>query len=236
MSSGSDLLAVLLGVVWVVAGVLAALVLLGRQGYRDWRWYAMGAVFGPFFIPIAAERADRSVTVVDPGPPPGESSPRTSVVVGVDGSAAADRAVRLVANTVDTAGTRVVLVGVIDPDAAGDPDDERRVRARTLLLDRAGWFGPEAPADRVVTEVVCGQPARALRTVAAAQDAAVLVLGRSAHVPGAHLLGDVATQLLRHASVPLLLADPPPTARRESPRAGMNDPATPRELGTAPTP
>ena len=73
-------------IVWIVAGVLAALVLLGRQGYRDWRWYVLGAVFGPLFIPIAAERANRSVAVVEAAEPaPGSG---TSIVVGVDGSAA----------------------------------------------------------------------------------------------------------------------------------------------------
>ena len=84
--------AVVAVIVWIVAGVPAALVLLGRQGYRGWRWYVIGAIFGPLFIPIAAERANRSVAVLEADEPaPGG----TSIVVGVDGSAGADRAVRL---------------------------------------------------------------------------------------------------------------------------------------------
>ncbi|WP_052091195.1 hypothetical protein [Modestobacter caceresii] len=43
---------------WVLAGLAAVVVLLARQGYRHWGWYLMGAVLGPLFIPIAAERAD----------------------------------------------------------------------------------------------------------------------------------------------------------------------------------
>lgn len=211
--------AVVLGVlvaviVWVGAGVLAALVLLGRQGYRDWRWYLIGAVLGPLFIPIAAERADRSVAVVETGhehPSPGGAT----VVVGVDGSRGSDRAVHLAATLFDTARSRVVLVTVVDPDAADHPDDERRVRARAMLLERVAWFGPDAPAGRVVTAVVGGQPARALQTVAETEDAAVVVVGRRGAGLTPYLLGDAAAQLTRHATVPVLLAD-----RAETPRAG----------------
>lgn len=199
-------------VVWIVAGVLAALVLLGRQGYRDWRWYFLGAVFGPLFIPIAAERANRSVAIVESTGPASRSG--TSIVVGVDGSAGADRAVRLAATLFDTARVRVVLVSVVDPDAAdGAEDDPRREGARAMLVERAGWFEPAAPAGQVTIEVVAGQPARALETVAEAEGASMIVLGRRGAGLTRRVLGDVATRLGRHASVPVLLAGPPDGSR-----------------------
>lgn len=197
--------AAVVAIVWVAAGVLAALVLLGRQGYRDWRWYAIGVVLGPLFIPIAAERADRSVAVVESAhelPRPDDAA----IVVGVDGSPGSDRAVRLTARLFDPARSQIVLVTVLDPDAAERADDERRAWARTLLADRAGWFGAEAAA-LVVTEVVCGQPARAVEAVAAARGAAMIVLGRHGAGLTPHLLGDVAARVSRHAAVPVLLAD-----------------------------
>ena len=74
-------------IVWIVAGVLGGARPPGPAGYRDWRWYVLGAVFGPLFIPIAAERANRSVAVVEAAEPaPGSG---TSIVVGVDGSGGA---------------------------------------------------------------------------------------------------------------------------------------------------
>ena len=214
-------------IVWIVAGVLAAFVLLGRQGYRDWRWYVLGAMFGPLFIPIAAERANRSVAIVEGAGPTSRSG--TSIVVGVDGSTGADRAVRLAATLFDTARVRVVLVGVVDPDAAdGAEDDPRRVRARAMLAERAAWFEPTAPAGHVTIEVVAGQPARALEAVAEAEGASMIVLGRRGAGLTRHVLGDVATRLGRHASVPVLLAGPPDGSRlgtavsddRDEPRHG----------------
>ncbi|PVZ06370.1 universal stress protein [Actinomycetospora cinnamomea] len=201
--------------VWVAAGVLAALVLLGRQGYRDWRWYVIGAVLGPLFIPMAAERADRSVAVVETvGEEPGAGD--TAIVVGVDGSAGSDRAVRLAAQLFDPARTRVVLVTVLDPDTADRPDDDdTRARARAVLADRATWFGPDG-AERVATEIVCGQPARAIETVAAAHGTAVIVLGRHGAGRTVHLLGNVAHQVSRHSPVPVVLAEPPEPPHRHA--------------------
>ena len=55
----------------------------------------------PAVIPIAAERANRSVAIVRaPGRPPAAGM---LIVVGVDGSTGADRAVRLAATSSDTA-------------------------------------------------------------------------------------------------------------------------------------
>ncbi|MHC1557856.1 universal stress protein [Actinomycetospora sp. C-140] len=230
MTTGIDPLALLAVGIWVAAGVLAALVLLGRQGYRDWRWYVAGAVLGPLFIPVAAERADRSTTVLaTDGTVPHTGAP--TVVVGVDGSPGADAAVRSTAALFDARTARVVLVAVVDPEAAHRSDDERRARARAMLLQRAGWFGPGGVADRVVLEVVGGQPARALRDVAAAQHAAVIVVGRRGTGLGPRLLGDVAGRLVRRAGVPVLLAEP---ARTPDPGAiGPNGPAGRRATGSA---
>ena len=231
--------------VWIAAGVLAALVLLGRQGYRGWRWYAAGAMLGPLFVLVAAERADRSVAVVEPATQQRSVPDGPTVVVGVDGSPGADRAMRLAGRLFDPGRTRVVLVAVVDPDAAHDPDDERRARARTMLLERAAWFGPDLPSGRVVTEVVCGQPARSLRTMAATHGAVVVVVGRGGSRAVAHLLGDVAAQLAHHATVPVLLAEP---AGRPEPQhtrhrveteghpGGSKDPATARGTGPASSP
>jgi nucleotide-binding universal stress UspA family protein len=210
----AQVFAVLAAVVWIAAGVLAAIALLGRQGYRDWRWYLIGAVLGPLFIPVAAERADRSVAVIETvGEAPEAGG--GAIVVAVDGSAGSDRAVHLAARLFDAARSRVVLVSVLDPDTADRPDDADRVRARAVLAERAGWFGADA-ADRVSTEVVCGQPARAIETEAEMRGAEVIVLGRHGAGRTLHLLGNVAHQVSRNATVPVLLAEPPEPPHRHA--------------------
>ena len=100
-------------------------------------------------------------------------------------------------------------MSVVDPDAADDPNDPRRVRARAMLLERATWFGPDTHAGRVTVEVVAGQPARALGAVAATVGAVVVVLGHRGTGLDRHLLGEVAAGLTRRAAVPVLLADSP---------------------------
>ena len=106
-------------------------------------------------------------------------------------------------------------MSVVDPDAADGPDDDpRRVRARAMLVERAAWFEPAAPAGHVTIEVVAGQPSRALEAVAEAEGASMIVLGRRGAGLTRHVLGDVATRLGRHATVPVLLAGPPDGSRR----------------------
>ncbi|OMQ14826.1 hypothetical protein A7K94_0213830, partial [Modestobacter sp. VKM Ac-2676] len=68
--------------VWVAAGV-AAVVVLGRQGRRTGRWWLPAVVLGPLFLPIAAERGNEGVVVLD----------RRSARGGDPGSRAAGRTV-----------------------------------------------------------------------------------------------------------------------------------------------
>ncbi|WP_164699717.1 universal stress protein [Modestobacter sp. KNN46-3] len=191
---------------WVLAGLAAVMVLLARQGHRHWGWYLMGAVLGPLFIPIAAERARRDVAVLErgEGSPRNEDPDRLTVVVGVDGSAESDEAVREAGRLFAGGGAAFVLVSVLDPDVAEFPDDPRRRAADDLLTDRAGWL-PEG----AVLEIGCGQPARVLLEIARAEAADVLVLGRRARGFSRRLLGSVAERLAHEADVPVVF---PPAA------------------------
>ncbi|MCZ2811678.1 universal stress protein [Modestobacter sp. VKM Ac-2979] len=196
---------------WVLAGLAAVVVLLARQGYRHWGWYLMGAVLGPLFIPIAAERARRDVAVLErgEGSPRNEDPDRLTVVVGVDGSAESDQAVREAGRLFAGGGAAFVLVSVLDPDVAEFPDDPRRRAAHDLLTDRAGWL-PEG----AVLEIGCGQPARVLLEIARAEAADVLVLGRRGRGFSRRLLGSVAERLAHEAGVPVVF---PPAAAGHQP-------------------
>lgn len=194
-------------VVWLALG-LGAAVWLGRRGYRDPKWYLIGAALGPLFVPIALERGraqDRVVerTPMADGAPAGDGAALT-VVVGVDGSGESDRSVRDAARLFTADGTRVVLVMAIDPDVVEFADDTERNRCRSLLADRADWFSGSSP----VVEIVSGRPGHALLEVAQQESADVVVVGRRGRGLSHRMLGSVAEHVTRHSPAPVLLAGP----------------------------
>jgi nucleotide-binding universal stress UspA family protein len=202
--------------VWVLSGLIAVLVLLGRQGYRNPLWYFLGAVLGPLFIPIAAERGQREVVVVQRESGAATGEPRAgggpTIVVGVDGSAESDQAVRDTVALFGHPRSRIVLVAVVPADDA-EGDRTGRAAATDLLADRAGWLAPgEEPP---VLEVGMGQPARVLLEIAEAEQADVLVIGRRGRGLSHRLLGSVAEAATATCTLPVMLATPSPTVSRQ---------------------
>jgi nucleotide-binding universal stress UspA family protein len=128
------------------------------------------------------------------------------VLVGVDGSAESDQAVRDAARLFEPAHARIVLATVADPDVAEFGDDARRLEWHDLLAERAGWLSPQGPAP--VLKVVCGQPDLVLLEAAGAEAADALVIGRRGRGLSHRLLGSVAQSLTRRATIPVLLAGP----------------------------
>lgn len=203
------LLAVFLAL-WIVIGLSAALLFLGRRGYRDARWYLLGAALGPLFVPIAMERGQRTSSVVERvcGNRPAGETPKLgglTVLVGVDGSPESDRAVREAARLFGHADTRVVLTTVVDPDVEEFGDRAAQRRAHDLLADRASWLPPDV---RPVLEVAAGQPDRVLLEIAASEQADAIFVGRRGHGVSHRLLGSVAESVTDHATMPVLLASP----------------------------
>ncbi|MGY1839518.1 MULTISPECIES: universal stress protein [unclassified Modestobacter] len=201
-------------VVWIAAGV-AAVVVLGRQGHRTGRWWLLGVVLGPLFLPIAAERGKHGVVVLDRrsarGGDPGSRGDGRTVLVAVDGSPESDQAVRDAARLLGGAETRFVLVTVVDPDAAEFDDADVRAAAHDLLAERARWLGTDTEP---VLEIGCGQPSRVLVDVARTEGADLLMLGRRGRGLSQRVLGSVAEQVARQATTPVLLAGPPAAGPR----------------------
>jgi nucleotide-binding universal stress UspA family protein len=198
-------------VCWVAVGIAAVVLLLMRRGHRDPSWYVIGAFLGPIFVPIAAERAWRGSRRVQAPTrhrapaPPAEPRTGTAVLVGVDGSAASDQAVRDAGRLVAAGAERVILAAVLDADAAEHDAEQARRRAARLLDERVGWL----PAAVVDTDVAAGQPTRALLDLAEARDVDVLVVGRRGSGGSREVLGSVAGQLASRSTRPVLLASPP---------------------------
>ncbi|WFE29408.1 universal stress protein [Solwaraspora sp. WMMD791] len=204
-------------VVWVLSGVTAVAVFMTRRGRRAWYWYLLGAVLGLLFVPIAMERGatgtGRLETRTAPGRPGRSASaagPR--VLVAVDGSADADRALRTAREVLgDRVGelilaTVVDLAPQVDPDERTEEEDEDLARAREVLRDRAGAASAGGRAGASRTEILTGTPARALLDTARRNDVDLIVIGRRGSGLSTRLLGGVADQVVRHADRPVLLA------------------------------
>ncbi|MFY1699188.1 universal stress protein [Solwaraspora sp. WMMA2101] len=204
--------------VWVLSGVTAVAVFMTRRGRRAWYWYLLGAVLGLLFVPIAMERGAtgtaRLETRATPGRPgrPGHPGTGPRVLVGVDGSADADRALRTAREVLgDRVGelilaTVVDLAPQVDPDERTDEEDEDLAHAREVLRDRAGAASAGGGAGASRTEILTGTPARALLDTARSNDVDLIVIGRRGSGLSTRLLGGVADQVLRHADRPVLLA------------------------------
>lgn len=156
--------------------------------------------------------------------------PPGAVVVGVDGSVHAERAMAWAAEEAEHRGVPLVLLHADLPlstvnavwltstgiDAAQlRRDGERAVRA---VLDReAAALRSARPGLEVVVALCPDDPRQAL--VEASATAALVVVGSRGHGPVAGLLlGSVSTAVVRHASCPVLVVRP---ARTDHPRRGV---------------
>lgn len=202
--------------IWAVSGIAAAAVFMGRRGRRAWYWYLLGAVLGLLFVPIAMERGSRPTSSVESRPGTGPTLPDNRrgprVLVGVDGSADSDRALRTMRDVLGGHACELILATVVDvaaqvkADERTDEEAEQLARARELLSDRAAGLAADRPAGPTGTEILTGQPARALLDVARSRDVDVIVIGRRGSGLSNRLLGSVADQLVRDATRPVLLA------------------------------
>lgn len=230
----TPLFVMLVLLLWLLSGLGAALVFLGRQGHRSRAWYLVGAVLGPLFVPIAMERGHTAGGTLERLPDEGGSATTSvTVLVGVDGSAESDEAVRSAASLFGAGRTRFVLVGVADADMAEFPDAARLQEWRDLLAERARWL--PAAGSTPVLEVLCGQPAHALLGAARDEGADVVVIGRRGRGVAHQLLGSVAANLTGRCPVPVLLAGPagPRTGVLREGRRGelRGDPGAPPDIG-----
>ncbi|MDW4910864.1 universal stress protein [Streptomyces sp. ADMS] len=186
---------------WIAIG-LATAWWMARKGYRHWGWPLMGIVFGPVLALVAGERTQLHrlgpLARTEVGPP-GPGGLR--VLVGVDGSpqslAALDRAAELLGPYAQA----LVAVEVVGYDAADDETDPSITAARNHLRSVA------ERADGRVTQcdIISGPPSRALMSYAREQDIDLIVVGTHGRGLSRRLLGNVAQQLVRQHTVPVLV-------------------------------
>ncbi|MGY1452835.1 universal stress protein [Streptomyces sp. SS8] len=187
-------------VVWVAAGLLAAW-WLARRGHGGPGWLLMGVVFGPVLALVAGERVQRRPTTVartEAGP---RGPGRLRVLVGVDGSPESEAALGLAVSLLGPYTQTLVAAQVVDYDAAELDWQGRIVAAK----ERLSAVAEEAGGRVTECEILAGPPAAALARFADENDIDVVVVGRHGRGLSKRLLGNVAQELLRDGSVPVLV-------------------------------
>jgi nucleotide-binding universal stress UspA family protein len=215
-------------VLWVLCGITAGLV-MGRHGYDPLSWTLIGALLGPLILVLALFRSERDAHAERVEHRGADANTGVRVLVGVDGSPAADAAVREVSDLLGPRVGSLTLATVIDYDAAAavaamDTDTVFERDARKLL-ERCAALVPELEPSTVLLE---GRPARALAEYANAHDVDLVVVGARGRGFSERLLGSVAQQLVRTRGLLVLVADRAPdrhTALSVRERSRADDPS-----------
>ena len=181
----------------------AAMVVVGARGTGGFPRLLIGSISGQ-----VAEHASCPVAVFRPARPGA-----TDVVVGIDGSPQAARALELgLAEARRTGGTLIALHALRLPPGAGAaaPNPgvnlaDHREMAVKGLNDVLGDIEARNPDVKIERRVEPGPPARKL--LEAAEDAATLVVGaRGLGGFTGLIVGSVSQQVMRHAHCPVLVA------------------------------
>ena len=170
-----------------------------------------------------------------------------SLLVPLDGSGLATEALQAAELLTGSFGSRLTLLRVVEPAAyplygegyAYVPYDEEAeiAEAQRYLDSQAAQLSVRgAPVD---TDVVVGDPARAIGEVARSKNVDVVVMATHGHGGLSRLiLGSVATATLRHTTAPLLLmrpsavhaAEPVPATSDQTGSSAAGQPARPPAL------
>lgn len=198
-------------VAWVGSGLLTVVLVLYRRGHRGGSWLVLGAVLGPFILPIAVERARERGRRLERqgGPATVDAAPGRGlcVLIGVDGSPESEEAVRAAVRLVAPVAGRVLLATVVSADAAEGGREDQLAAARDLLSRHRR----ELPGGTVAveTQIVAGQPASALLDLVEEEDVDLVAIGRRGRGLSRAVLGSAAATVSTDARCPVLLAGPP---------------------------
>lgn len=202
---------------WILAAV-AITVYMVRRGHRPSRWAGLAFLLGPFAIVPAAWARIRAGGVrartLRRGVP---GSGELAVLVGIDGSSEARRALLEALETLGTGIGRLTLAAVLDFESARgrNVEDDREQAARNL--EDAARFVRERSVIEPSTVLLAGAPAEALLERAETHGDDLIVVG--SHVPEEPdwLLGDTAAALSAQNSIRVMVVpDDGDTARAAS--------------------
>lgn len=145
---------------------------------------------------------------------PGSQSPDRPVLVCIDGSDIALRALDRAIEEARVRGTRVRLIGVYPVVGVGDPGLEQRFREAVTAENTEHLNAAQARAGAAGTDVdvVAGEGDAAKAIIKAAKDACLVVMGKRGK--GGALrgrLGSVSAAVAAHSPVPVIVVPPQAT-------------------------
>lgn len=194
---------------WILFG-LAAGIWMVRRGH-DRTWIAIALALGPLFAPIAVERVERGSRLATPGSPQSPpartaASARPRLLVGIDGSPAAQRALHTTLSLFGGHCELVILAQVVCYEASEDDHHRALNEASEHLAQLAKQLRQQGiPA---YTEILAGPAAPTLGRFAHSQDVDAIVIGRQGRGLTSRLLGSVAADLAKHCTVPIVIVEP----------------------------
>jgi nucleotide-binding universal stress UspA family protein len=192
------------GAVLTDASKHAAMVVLGTRGAGGFTELLLGSVSSQ----VARHGVGAIVVVPEDGDPPNGVHPR--IVVGADGSAGSEPALRFAFGEAAARGATLTMVRAWNRPGWRDVqarDDLEAAQARELQESSKPWQD-RYPEVVVEHQLVAEHPARALTS--AAHEALLLVVGARGRdgFCGLHL-GSVSIQVLDHAPCPVAVVRPP---------------------------
>lgn len=204
----TTVIALLIVAVWIAIG-LALSVIMGRRGHVGLGWGLLGAMLGPLAVAgaLATTRHEAEEPAADIAPPTSAGGP-VDVVVGVDGSVEAGRAVDRVVTLLGPQLGRLTLAIVVPYEdipahtAAAMAELERQARLCTL----------RNPGQ----ELLHGPAARALSVFASRNGYDLLAVGTRGRGLSKAVLGSTASALAAGCPVPVLMVGDGDPARAEA--------------------
>lgn len=164
---------------WIGSGVLAAY-LLGRRGHDLRSLLGLAVVFGPLFVPLAWEFAQRREPAARPirlDPPPAAGTGQHAIVAVLGAPESIVDALPVLASFGTF--TALTIAAPIDYESAGRdaPDDARRAAARRLTA--AATFLTDVTPSRVL---VPGNPETALARLVEPEHDLIVITGATTDV------------------------------------------------------
>jgi nucleotide-binding universal stress UspA family protein len=191
LASSATWFLVIVFVVWLAIGITLSIT-KGRRGHGMFQWLVIGAILGPLALPAAwsSIRGEASGRA-RPLETPLQGSGTVDVLVGIDGSENAMRALRTVIELVGSNLGRLTLASVVTFDEGSVQarlDEERAIGSLDAAVASVGRPGPGLV-------VLNGQPADALVHHAITEGYELLAIGRRGRGASKALLGSTAVRV-----------------------------------------
>ena len=179
-------------------------VVMGRRGHSAFEWFLIGLILGPIALLLAwgrfrSEPASLNREIVDAVP--GAGTGPVDVLVGIDGSAESETALRTALEILGPRIGRLTLAGVTEFDYGSSQAQADTKRALERLRAMAASASLSSPG----VVILSGRPADALSEHALRDGYQLLVVGRRGRGASKAILGSTAEKLAS-APIPVLIA------------------------------